>query len=72
MSSLDQQIQRAIIDLSTPKGVIEEASRKLTLSLAKKLVVALEKPEDVAMHHIFEVRLQLCSHLIYELNFSFL
>lgn len=57
MSPLDQQLQRAIIDLSTPKGAIEEDSRNFTLSLAKKLVVALEKPEDVVMRYIFEVRL---------------
>ncbi|MCJ1343168.1 hypothetical protein MMC31_001360 [Peltigera leucophlebia] len=58
MSSLDQQIQRAISDLSAPKGAIEEDSRKLTLSLAKKLVIALEKPEDVAMRYIIEVGAQ--------------
>lgn len=58
MSSFDQQINQAIIDLSTPKGAIKEDSRKLTLSLAKKLVDALEKPEDVVMRYICEVRLQ--------------
>lgn len=58
MSSLDQQIHQAIIDLSTPKGAIKEDSRNLTLSLAKKLVHALEKPEDVVMRYISEVRLQ--------------
>ncbi|MCJ1347010.1 hypothetical protein MMC31_005230 [Peltigera leucophlebia] len=63
MSLLDQQIQQAIVDLSTPKGAIEEDSRNLTLSLAKKLVVALEKPDDVVMRYISEVRLQLCIDL---------
>lgn len=58
MSPFDQQINQAIIDLSTPKGAIKEDSRKLTLSLAKKLVNALEKPEDVVMRYIGEVRLQ--------------
>ncbi|MCJ1346646.1 hypothetical protein MMC31_004864 [Peltigera leucophlebia] len=54
MSSLDQQIQRAIIDLSTPKGVIEEASRKLTLSLAKKLVVG---PQNTCLRLGVDLRL---------------
>ncbi len=58
MSSFDQQINQAIIDLSTRKGAIKEDSRKLTLSLAKKLVNALENPEDVVMRYICEVRLQ--------------
>lgn len=59
MSSLDRQIQQATIDLSTPKGAINEDSRKMTLSLAKNLVLALEKPEDVVMRYLFEVRLQV-------------
>lgn len=41
-SSLVQQIQQASINLFTPKRALDENSRKLTLSLAKELVVALE------------------------------
>lgn len=61
MSSLDQQIQQAIVDLSIRTGTVQKGSRNLTLSLAKKLVVALEDPEDVVMHYILEVWLQLCN-----------
>lgn len=61
MSSLDQKIQQAIIDLSIPTGTVEKDSRNLTLSLAKKLVAALEDPEDVVMRYVFEVWLQLCN-----------
>lgn len=69
MSSLDQQIRQATIDLSTPKGAINDDSRKLTLSLAKNLVLALENPEDVVMRYLFEVRLQISIYFIYELIF---
>lgn len=60
-SSRDQQIQQAIIDLSIPTGTVEKYSRNLTLSLAKKLVVALEDSEDVVLRYVFEVWLQLCN-----------
>lgn len=55
-SLLVQKIQQASINLhTTTKGGIEEDSRKGALSLAKELVLALEKPEDVVMRYIFEV-----------------
>lgn len=56
--SLVQQIQQASTKLYTHKEVIDEDSRKLTLALAKELVNALEKPEDVVMRYVFEVWLQ--------------
>lgn len=57
-SSLVQQIQQASINLCSPNEAIVEDSRKVTLSLAKELVLALEKPNDVVMRYVFEVRLQ--------------
>lgn len=56
VSSLAQQIQQASNDLYSPGEVIDEDSRKLTLALAKKLVTALETPEDVVMRYVVEVR----------------
>ena len=56
-SLLVQQIQQASINLRSTKGGIDEDSRKVALSLAKELVLALEKPEDVVMRYAFEVRL---------------
>ena len=56
-SLLVQQIQQASINLRSTKGRIDEDSRKVALSLAKELVLALEKPEDVVMRYVFEVRL---------------
>lgn len=64
VSSLLQQIQQASTSLHTPEGVIYDNSRKTALALAKQLVNALEKPEDVVMRYAFEVRLQVCNHLI--------
>lgn len=57
-SSLVQQIQQASINLCNPNEAIDEDSRKVTLSLAKELVLALENPKDVVMRYAFEVRLQ--------------
>ncbi len=59
VSSLIQKIQQASVNLSATQGAIDEGSRKKTLSLAKELVAALEKPEDVVMRYAFEVRLQV-------------
>lgn len=61
-SSLVEQIQQASINLFTSKGALDENSRKLTLSHAKELVLALERPEDVVMRYIFEVGLHLYYH----------
>lgn len=57
-SLLVQQLQQASINLRTTKGGIDvdEDSRKVALSLAKELVLALEKPEDMVMRYVFEVR----------------
>lgn len=60
VSFLLQQIQQASTNLRTPEGAIDDNSRKTALSLAKQLVNALEKPEDVVMRYAFEVRLQVC------------
>lgn len=56
-SLLVQQIQQASINLrtTTKGGIVDEDSRKVALSLAKELVLALEKPEDVVMRYVFEV-----------------
>lgn len=62
VSFLVQQIQQASTSLHTPEGAIDNNSRKKALSLAKQLVNALEKPEDVVMRYAFEVRLQVCNH----------
>lgn len=67
--SLIQQIQQASINLRTARGGIDEDSRKMTLSLAKELVLQLEKPEDVVMRYVFEVRPQILKSLIVELIF---
>lgn len=59
LSLLVQQIQQASINLcittTTKGGIVDEDSRKVALSLAKELVLALEKPEDVVMRYVFEV-----------------
>lgn len=57
-SLLVQQIQQASINLRSIEGGIDvdEDSRKMALSMAKELVLALEKPEDVVMRYVFEVR----------------
>ncbi len=55
VTSLVQQIQQASTNLHTPEGVIDDNSRKTALALAKQLVNALEKPEDVVMRYAFEV-----------------
>lgn len=70
VSSLLQQIQQASTNPHTPEGVIDDNSRKTALALAKQLVNALEKPEDVVMRYAFEVRLQICNHLIPDLTSS--
>ena len=62
--SLLQQIKQASTNLHTPEGVIADNSRKTALALAKQLVNALEKPEDVVMRYAFEVQLQVCNYLI--------
>ena len=61
-SSLVQQIQQFSINVRTAEGGIDEDSRKVTLSLAKELVLALEKPEDVVMRYVFEVRFTIYNH----------
>lgn len=55
VTSLVQQIQQASTKLHTPEGVVDDNSRKSALALAKQLVNALEKPEDVVMRYAFEV-----------------
>lgn len=60
VSSLLQKIQQASTTLRTPEGATDDNSRKAALLLAKQLVSALEKPEDVVMRYAFEVRLQVC------------
>lgn len=59
VSSLLQQLQQTSTNLRTPEGAINDNSRKAALLLAKQLVNALEKPEDVVMRYAFEVRLQV-------------
>lgn len=71
VSSLVQQIRQASTNLRTPEGAIDDNSRKTALSLAKQLVNALEKPEDVVMRYAFEVRLQVCNHLTPGLDIFF-
>lgn len=71
VSSLLQQIRQASTNLRTPEGAIDDNSRKTALSLAKQLVNALEKPEDVVMRYAFEVRLQVCNHLTPGLDIFF-
>lgn len=51
------KIHQATANLSIAHDAIDEDFRKLTLTLAKKLVFALEKLEDVVMRYVVEVRL---------------
>ena len=64
MSSLLQQIQLTSANLASRDETENENARVQALEAAKKLVAALEKPEEMVMRYAFEVlvRRSVASH----------